>query len=108
MMLVLTTLMFIGAMYFLIIAPQNKRRKEHEKLVEGLKKGDSVMTAGGFYGKILSVKADRVFIQLAENVKVEIAKASIQNVLNKDKEKERLKNKEGEKPAADEEPADEK
>lgn len=70
-------LLFLG-MWFLIIAPQRKRQKEHQKMITELQRGDEVMTNGGIYGEITSVKNDRFVVKIAENTKVEIGKQFVQ------------------------------
>lgn len=76
-------LMF-AAMYFLLIAPQRKKQKAHEKMLTELQAGDEVVTAGGIYGVITSVKDDRFVIRIGENnAKVEVGKGFISTVLKK-------------------------
>ena len=70
-----------GAMYFLMIAPQRKKQKAHEKMVAALKSGDEVVTTGGMYGTITNVKDDRFVLRIAENTKIEVAKGFIQSVV---------------------------
>lgn len=70
-------LLFIGAMYFLLIAPQRKRQKEHEAMVKAVKAGDKIVSAGGIYGQITKVKDDRVTLRISENVTIDLAKSSI-------------------------------
>ena len=72
-------ILIFGAMYFLMIAPQRKKQKEHQKMLTELKVGDKVMTNAGIYGAITSVKDDSFILQIAESTKIEIAKASIQS-----------------------------
>ena len=76
-------LLMVG-MYFLLIAPQRKAQKQHQKLVNEIKKGDRIITKGGFYGKVLSVKKDRVTLQLGENTKVELVRSAIGSVVSKE------------------------
>ena len=70
--------------YFFLIRPQQKKVKEHKAMVESLKKGDKVVTSGGITGTISRViDNDKVEVEIAENVKVEIVKATgIQSLLN--------------------------
>ena len=56
--------------YFLLIRPQQKQAKEHEAMLEGLKKGDKVLTTGGLYGTIIGVKDQDLEVRFAENVKL--------------------------------------
>ncbi|MDI6889317.1 MAG: preprotein translocase subunit YajC [Thermodesulfovibrionales bacterium] len=63
--------------YFLLIRPQQRRAKEHRRMVENLKKGDKVVTSGGVYGVIEAVGANTVTVKIAENVKVKLGKTFI-------------------------------
>lgn len=60
--------------YFLLIRPQQKKQKEHQKMLEGLKKGDAVITAGGILGRIIEVKEDFMVVDLGET-KVNVPRA---------------------------------
>jgi preprotein translocase subunit YajC len=70
--------------YFFLIRPQQKKVKEHKTMVEGLKRGDKVITSGGITGTVERIiDNDKVEVEIAENVKVEIIKATgIQGLLN--------------------------
>ncbi len=70
--------------YFFLIRPQQKKVKEHKAMVEALKRGDKVITSGGITGTIERViDNEKVEVEIAENVKVEIVKATgIQALLN--------------------------
>ncbi len=70
-------LLFAG-MWFLIIAPQRKRQKQHQKLISELKSGDEIITTGGLYGVITNVKDDRFVIKIADNTRVELGKTFVQ------------------------------
>lgn len=63
--------------YFLLIRPQQKRAKDHKKMVENLKKGDKIITSGGIYGVIEAVGTNTVTVKIAENIKVKLGKAYI-------------------------------
>lgn len=63
--------------YFLLIRPQQKKAKEHKALLDAMKKGDNVITAGGVHGKIASVDDDIVSLEIAPNVNIKIAKSYI-------------------------------
>lgn len=71
------------AMYFLLIAPQRKKQKEHEKMLTALGSGDEIVTTGGIFGTITNVKDDRFVIRIADNTKIEIGKGFIHTVVNK-------------------------
>jgi len=77
MNLIIMGLLFVG-MWFLLIAPQRKRQKEHAKMIESLQTGDEVMTNGGIYGTITNVKEDRFVIKIADNTRIEVNKSCIQ------------------------------
>ena len=70
--------------YFFLIRPQQKKVKEHKAMVESLKRGDKVVTSGGITGKVERlIDNDKVEVEIADNVKVEIVKATgIQGLLN--------------------------
>ena len=63
--------------YFLLIRPQQKKQKEHEKLVKSVKTGDQVVTNAGIHGTVSNVKDATVIIKIADNVKVEFDRAAI-------------------------------
>jgi preprotein translocase subunit YajC len=65
------------AFWFLLIAPQRKKQKEHTKMLQALEKGAKVKTIGGVYGTVTGVKDDRFILRIAENVKVEVAKEAV-------------------------------
>jgi len=68
-------LVLIFAMfYFLMIRPQRKRQKEQQQLMEGLKRGDKVMTAGGIFGVIENVSEDSVVIKVESGATLRVAK----------------------------------
>ncbi len=68
--------------YFLLIRPQSKKQKEHQKLLEGLKKGDRVVTASGLYGTVHEVQGNIVKLKISENVNVQMLKSAISAVIN--------------------------
>lgn len=63
--------------YFLLIRPQQKKQKEHEKLVQSVKTGDEVITSSGIHGTITNVKDKTLIIKIADNVKVEFDRSAI-------------------------------
>ncbi len=68
-------------MYFLLFRPQMKRQKEQQKLIAALKTGDRVVTASGIHGLISNVKERTVILKIADNVKIEVEKSAIGNVM---------------------------
>ncbi len=83
----LTGLLFpialIVIFYFLLIRPQQKRAKEHKKLVENLAKGDEVLTTGGMVGRISDVGDSFANLELAEGLEVRLQKSAVAQVLPK-------------------------
>lgn len=69
--------------YFLLIRPQQQRMKQHQALIAGLKRGDTVVTSGGLIGKIRSVDDNEARVELAPNVEVRVIKATISEVRTK-------------------------
>jgi preprotein translocase subunit YajC len=68
-------------MYFVMIRPQKKRQEQQQKLIGNLKTGDRVVTNAGIHGLISNVKETTVLVKVADNVKIEMDKSAITNVL---------------------------
>jgi len=68
-------------MYFVLIRPQKKRQQQQQRLVSSLKTGDRVVTNAGIHGLIANVKETTVIVKVADNVKIEMEKSAISNVL---------------------------
>jgi preprotein translocase subunit YajC len=82
--LISTLVMFaliIGIFYFLILRPQQKRQKERQKLLEAVKKGDKVVTAGGLHGTVAGLDEKTVLLQVADNVKLKYDRSAIGTIL---------------------------
>ncbi len=79
----LPLILMFAAMYFLLIAPQRRKQKEHEKMLGTLTTGDEIVTTGGIYGTITSVKDDRFTVRIGENVKVEVGKGFVHALVKK-------------------------
>ena len=69
--------------YFLLIRPQRKRQKEHQQMVEELRRGDRVITAGGIYGQIESISEDSVGIKVESGATLRVARTSVAGVREK-------------------------
>jgi preprotein translocase subunit YajC len=72
--------------YFLVIAPANKQRKKTQEMLSTLKKGDRVLTTGGIYGTVQGVEPDAVYLKIAENVKVKVARSAISGLVTGESE----------------------
>ena len=73
----------VAIFYFLLIRPQNKRRKEHQSLISALNKGDEIVTAGGIVGKINKVEEDFVILQVNNEVEMRLQKTAVGATLPK-------------------------
>jgi preprotein translocase subunit YajC len=71
-------------MYFVMIRPQKRRQEQQQKLIASLKTGDRVVTNGGIHGLISNVKETTVIVKVADNVKIEMEKSAITNVLKQE------------------------
>jgi preprotein translocase subunit YajC len=72
--------LIIVIFYFLMFRPQSKKRKETEKMLAALKKGDKVVTIGGLHGTIQSVDETTVIIKADDNVKLKFLRSAISNI----------------------------
>ncbi|MDR0764365.1 MAG: preprotein translocase subunit YajC [Synergistaceae bacterium] len=71
--------LMIVIMYFLIYRPQKKKQQQHDKMIASITRGDTVITAGGFFGKVLDILDDSYILELDAGVKARILKGSVQN-----------------------------
>ena len=74
--------MFV-ALYFLMIRPQMKRAKEQKLIIDGLQKGDEVITAGGVVGRITKMGDAYVSVEIAANTEISVQRAAVQTLLPK-------------------------
>lgn len=80
-MLPLVLIFFV--FYFLLIRPQQRRFKQHQTMLDALKKGDQVITGGGIAGKIVGIDGDMATVEIAQGVQVKAIKSSISTVMSK-------------------------
>lgn len=80
---VIMMVVLFGAMYFLLIRPQNKKAKEHKDLILSLNNGDEVITVGGLLGKVIKVIDHFVVLAIADGVEVAVQKQAIAQILPK-------------------------
>ena len=78
--LVLLLAMF-GFMYFLLIRPQRQQQRKHTELLSSLKPGDEVVTAGGIYGEVVQLDAERVMLEIDEDVRIAVARRAIASIV---------------------------
>ena len=81
---VVPLILVFGIMWALIIRPQQRKAREHQALVAGLRRGDQVVTSGGIVGKVTKVKDDsEIEIEIAPGVNVRVVRATIQTVVSR-------------------------
>lgn len=111
MSLMLPLVLMIALMYFLMIRPENKRKKQAEEMRNSLKKGDQITTIGGIIGKIVQVTDETIIIETSDDrVRMELTKWSVStNNSNPPEDKKgRKAKKSDEEPAGIEESGEEK
>jgi preprotein translocase subunit YajC len=80
--LVVYMVVIIGAFYFLLIRPQRKKAKEEKKMRDSLQVGDDIITIGGIYGRVISLKEDTIVIESkSDHSKMTIARWALQSNL---------------------------
>lgn len=67
--------------YFLIIRPQNKKQKDMQKMIAGVKKGDKIVTIGGVHGTVYSVKESTVVVKVDDDCRIEFSKSAVATVV---------------------------
>jgi len=90
--------LILGVFWFLIIRPQQKKQKEHQRMVDSLNKGDKVVTNGGIFGTIVKVGDDRITLEIASKVQINIERQQVSRMdkksgVNKDDEEDDSKEK---------------
>jgi preprotein translocase subunit YajC len=68
-------------MYFLIIRPQQKQKRERESLLRAIKKGDRVVTSGGLYGTVVGLSEHTVTLKVADQVKLDFERSAIGRIV---------------------------
>ncbi len=75
-MLIPMALMF-AIFYFLLIRPQQKKQKEHQAMINAIKKGDKIIAGGGIHGKVTSADENSLTVEIADNVRVKMTRGSV-------------------------------
>ncbi|MDR2341041.1 MAG: preprotein translocase subunit YajC [Puniceicoccales bacterium] len=78
--LLVFALLFVG-MWFLFIAPQRKRQKQHQEMLKALHTGDYVLLASGLLGKIIKIKENLLAVEIAKGVQAKVMRSSVQRVM---------------------------
>lgn len=79
-----TIIMFaiiIGIFYFLILRPQQKRQKDRQKLLDAVKKGDKVITAGGLHATVAGMDDKTLLLQVSDNVKLKFDRSAVASII---------------------------
>lgn len=82
--LISTLIMFaliIGIFYFMILRPQQKRQKERQKMLDSVKKGDKVVTAGGMHGTVAGLDEKTLLLQVGDNIKLKFDRSAVTTVI---------------------------
>jgi preprotein translocase subunit YajC len=82
--MVVPLLLLFVVFYFLIIRPQNKKQKETKKMLDGLRKGDRIITIGGIHGQVTSVKENSVIVKVDDSCKLEFLRSAIASVVSRE------------------------
>ncbi len=76
--------LIFAIMYFLLIRPQQKKVKEHQAMIEAIRRNDVIITQGGIIGKVLKVRDDNELeVEIAEGVKIRLMRATVASVKSK-------------------------
>lgn len=75
-------LIFFGIFYFIVIRPQQKEQRQHQERINGLQKGDRVITSGGIHGTVRATKDKTVVLEIADGVKVTLNRQAVTAVLD--------------------------
>ncbi|MFQ5556608.1 MAG: preprotein translocase subunit YajC [Acidimicrobiales bacterium] len=76
-MALLVMIVLFGAIYYFMIRPQQRQMKEHQALLRSLEEGDEVVTSGGIHGAIAEIDGDIVWLEVAPDVELKVARAAI-------------------------------
>lgn len=80
--------LLVALMYFMMIRPQQKQKKQREQLLGSLKKGDEIVTIGGIHGKIVSLTDDSIVLEISHKVRITLQRSAVGNIKQKDEEDE--------------------
>ena len=98
-------ILILGVFWFLIIRPQQKKQKEHQRMVDSLRKGDKIVTNGGIFGTIVKVGDDRLTLEIANKIQIQLERHQVSRMDKKtgvskddgEEEKEEIEEKKGKK-----------
>ena len=76
-------ILVFGIFYLLVFRPQQKRMKEHQAMIDAVKRGDTIVTTGGIIGKVIRVAENELRVEVADGVQLRLVKGSISEVKGK-------------------------
>ena len=80
-MQILPLILIFAVMYFLLIRPQQKKAKEHQTMLQSLKKGDQVITGGGIYARVTGMDDATLTVEIADKVRIKVSRGSVSAVV---------------------------
>jgi len=92
-------LVLLVLMWFMLIRPQRRRQQEAQRMINSLRVGKEIVTAGGLYGTVTALEDDEVRVEIADGIEVRIAKRAVAGVVSEDEEPDELE--EAEEPEED-------
>jgi len=75
--------------YLLIIRPQQRKQREHQRKIDSLSKGDRIITTSGIYGTVVGISDDKIQVRIAEKVKVDMLKNAVATILKPESAEEK-------------------
>jgi len=73
--------LIIGIFYLMILRPQQKKQKDRQKLLDSVRKGDKVITAGGMHGSVAGLDEKTVLLQVGDNIKMKFERSAITSII---------------------------
>lgn len=86
MVMIVWIVLMLGLFYFMMIRPQQRKEKERRQMMSSIKTGDRVIFAAGLIGNVTNVKGNTFTVKIADNTKIEVLKAAVTRVLQKDED----------------------
>ncbi len=85
----LPLILMFAIFYFLLIRPQQKKAKEHKAMLDGIQRGDRILTAGGLFGRVMGVDGNELTVELAEGFQVKVERSYVAGLVNPTKKEEK-------------------
>lgn len=86
-------LIFVAIFYFLLILPQQRKQKQHQKEVSELKPNDKVLTSGGIFAKVAKIKEKSLVLEISNGVEIEVVSETVSPIHEEVKEQDNIKKK---------------